>query len=325
MTREPIPFTVIGGFLGAGKTTFVNELLRHASGERIAVLVNDFGSVSIDAALIAQHDGDTIALTNGCVCCSIGGDLALAVIDLLDAEPRFDRVVVEASGIADPGAVAQYGTLPGFRLDGVIVLADAETIMTSAHDDRIGEQVMHQLRRADVIVLTKPDVTDAEHLRATRTWLAATVPAGTPMVVSDRGSGAATIMAGVPSVAACASHDDAMRVGTHPVFRTITLVADEPVPPEVLTRFVDGLPVSVLRAKGVVYTPEPMVVQVVGTRRRITAAPASSRPGPRSELVLITLDADDALPSGTGLGTLDLPSCLRVSDDELRNGGEASR
>ncbi len=117
-----IPFSVIGGFLGAGKTTLLNHWLRHAQGQRLALLVNDFGAINIDADLIEAHAGDTIALTNGCVCCQIGDDLSLALLRVLDSARRFDAVIVEASGVADPGRIAQLGRAdPRLRLDAVIV------------------------------------------------------------------------------------------------------------------------------------------------------------------------------------------------------------
>jgi G3E family GTPase len=122
---SPVPFTVIAGYLGAGKTTLLNQILREADGQRIVVLVNDVGDTPIDPELIASRTAEAITLTNGCICCTLGDEFALALPDLLEMNPPIDRVVVEASGIGDPGRIAQYGTLPGFTLDGVIVLADA--------------------------------------------------------------------------------------------------------------------------------------------------------------------------------------------------------
>ena len=113
---QRLPFTVIGGFLGAGKTTLLNHWLRHADGQRLAVLVNDFGALNIDAGLIKAHSGDTIALTNGCVCCQIGDDLSMALIGVLQQRERFDAVVVEASGVSDPWRIAQLAwPIPHWR------------------------------------------------------------------------------------------------------------------------------------------------------------------------------------------------------------------
>ena len=104
---DRLPVTVIGGYLGAGKTTLVNHLLRHAGGRRIAVLVNDFGALPIDADLIEARDGDLLAIAGGCVCCSYGSDLMDALAALLERSPRPDHLVIETSGVALPGSVAR--------------------------------------------------------------------------------------------------------------------------------------------------------------------------------------------------------------------------
>ncbi len=107
-----IPVTIIGGYLGAGKTTLLNSLLSGAHGVKLAVIVNDFGSINIDAALVANRDGETISLTNGCVCCSIGDNLALTLHDLAEQANGPEHVVIEASGVADPSKIARFGRNP---------------------------------------------------------------------------------------------------------------------------------------------------------------------------------------------------------------------
>jgi hypothetical protein len=104
-----VPVTIIGGYLGAGKTTLINALLAADHGRRLAVLVNDFGAVNIDVELIERHDGETISLTNGCICCSIADSLGESLDQVLALEPRPDQIVIEASGVADPAAIAGYG------------------------------------------------------------------------------------------------------------------------------------------------------------------------------------------------------------------------
>ncbi|MGJ4998820.1 CobW family GTP-binding protein [Bradyrhizobium sp. HKCCYLS3077] len=154
----PIPFTVIGGFLGAGKTTLLNRLLS-ASTERCAVLVNDFGEINVDAALIRSHDGTTMSLTNGCVCCSIGTGFLDTLARLLDDVGRFDRVVIEASGVGDPWRIAEIALVePSLRLDGVVVLADATRIATQCEDRHVGETIRNQFARCDVVLLSKCDL-----------------------------------------------------------------------------------------------------------------------------------------------------------------------
>ena len=165
-----IPFTVIGGFLGAGKTTLLNRLLGSAGGRRFAVLVNDFGALDIDGRLVADHGGDTIALANGCLCCTIGDSLVTTLLALLEKPDRFDHIVVEASGVADPGRIADLGVLdPRLARDGVIVVVDAETVRQRAADRRVGDTVSRQLVAADLLVLNKIDL--ADDLAALRDWL----------------------------------------------------------------------------------------------------------------------------------------------------------
>jgi G3E family GTPase len=166
----PIPFTVIGGFLGAGKTTLLNRLLADTAGRRFAVLVNDFGALDIDGRLIKKHGGDTIALANGCVCCTIGDSLVETVLKLLEGPQRFDHIVVEASGVADPGRIADLGVLDERLVrDGVVVVVDAANVRERAADRRIGDTVLRQLQAADLIVLNKVDL--AEDLALLRCFL----------------------------------------------------------------------------------------------------------------------------------------------------------
>ena len=167
---EAVPFTVIGGFLGAGKTTLLNRLLAGADGRRFAVLVNDFGALDIDGRLIAAHGGDTIALANGCVCCTIGDSLVSTVMALLEKPAPFDHIVVEASGVADPGRIADLGVLDErLSRNGVVVVVDAAHVRERAADRRVGDTVRRQLEAADLIVLNKVDL--AEDIAVMRCWL----------------------------------------------------------------------------------------------------------------------------------------------------------
>src|SRR5262245_23000440 len=175
--RGMIPFTVIGGFLGAGKTTLLNRLLAGATARRFAVLVNDFGALDVDGRLVAAHGGDTVALANGCLCCSIGDSLAETVLRLLERADRFDHIVVEASGVADPGRIADLAVLePRVIRDGGAAVVAAWDVRARAADRRVGDTVVRQVKAADLLVLNKVDI--AEHVAGTRAWLAqhTTVP-----------------------------------------------------------------------------------------------------------------------------------------------------
>jgi G3E family GTPase len=107
MSEQSIPVTIIAGFLGAGKTTLLNHILHSQHGQRIAVLVNDFGSINIDAELVVGVDDGLVSLANGCICCSIRNDLQLAVLRLARLPQPPEHIIIETSGVSDPAAVAQ--------------------------------------------------------------------------------------------------------------------------------------------------------------------------------------------------------------------------
>ena len=189
------PFTVLGGYLGAGKTTLLNRLLSAEHGLRLAVIVNDFGDVGIDADLVVGRDGDTINLANGCICCSLAEGLAVVLDGLRERAGDIDHVIVEASGVSDPARIGDYASAFGFELRGVVVLADAEQVRARARDKYVGATVLGQLRGADLVVLTKVDLVDRARLEETSAWLAS-VASGTPIVESAHGEVASAIVLG---------------------------------------------------------------------------------------------------------------------------------
>ena len=176
MSAEPLPVTVIGGYLGAGKTTLVNHLLRHAGGRRLAVLVNEFGDLPIDADLIEAEEGNLISIAGGCICCSFGDDLTAALRDLAALDPAPDHVLIESSGVAMPGGILlTVSLLETFRADGVVVVADAGTVRTAHDDAYIGDTIRRQLQAADIVVLSKVDLLDGD-TGGLRDWLSGITP-----------------------------------------------------------------------------------------------------------------------------------------------------
>jgi G3E family GTPase len=193
-----IPVAVIGGFLGAGKTTLVNQLLRQCAGQRLAVLVNDFGELPIDADLIEARDGNLLRLAGGCVCCAFGSDLMAALLQLRDMQPAPAHVLIETSGVALPGAVVRtLGLVDGLVLDAVLVLADAETLRERAADRHVGDVVRQQLCDADLLLLTKIDRVDAQTLAATQAWLRESLGPQPPIVPLEPGCADAAALLGV--------------------------------------------------------------------------------------------------------------------------------
>ena len=166
---------VLGGYLGAGKTTFLNQVLAGGRGKRIAVVVNDFGAIDIDASLIEWQDDDVVQFKNGCICCQLK-DNATPVMRELAARGDLDHVLVELSGVALPGTFTAWGTTPGLQPGPVVVAADVHTVRRRADDEFVGDVVRGQLAQADVVLLTKHQQVSAERSRQVADWLAAEVP-----------------------------------------------------------------------------------------------------------------------------------------------------
>lgn len=175
-----LPLTIIGGYLGAGKTTLINRLLAEEHGLNLLVIVNDFGAINIDAALIERAGGDQIALTNGCVCCTIGDDLAFTLHKVLQGDQLPDHVLIETSGVADPAAIAEAARdVPGLSYGGIISLVDAENIFDLLADPLVSPQVIQQITAADLVVVTKA-AGDIADLSARLTNLGARAPIRAP-------------------------------------------------------------------------------------------------------------------------------------------------
>ena len=170
-----VPLTFVGGYLGAGKTTAINELL--ASADRpIAVVVNDVGSVNIDARLIRRQTSDLIELTDGCVCCSAIDGMG-AALDAIRARPvPPDHVVVELSGVADPQRMIPWGHSAGFRLDGLVVVAAADQLLPRSLPVTVMDQICAHISAADLILLTKTDLVDGQAAHVARKLLARAAP-----------------------------------------------------------------------------------------------------------------------------------------------------
>jgi G3E family GTPase len=260
-----IPFTVIGGFLGAGKTTLLNRLLAGAPNRRLGVLVNDFGVLDIDGQLVAEHGGDTIALANGCLCCTIGDSLVATLLALLERPERLDHIVVEASGVADPGRIADLAVLERRLVrDGVVVVVDGGDVRQRACDRRVGDTVLRQLEAADLLVLNKVDQIDDPS--ALRTWLAERSTA--PVVEARHCDVPPALLFGL-------DRHGASQSGNGPAnFQSWSYSWAEPVDRAALLAMLEGVPGDILRAKGIVRFADSgdrrSIVHMIGRRIEIT-------------------------------------------------------
>jgi G3E family GTPase len=293
MNGARIPVTVIGGYLGAGKTTLVNHILATAD-ERIAVLVNDFGAINIDKDLIVGSDGAAVELANGCICCSLADGLVSALDLVLSRSSAPDRVLIEASGVADPAAVAAYGHRPGLSLDATIVLADACSIGTHVEDPYVGDTVRAQLAAADIVVLTKTDVAGQETIESGRR-LISELNRDAPTIPATNGAVSLEALFGIDQRPSSPTPGGVAPAATS--FETTSLSFETPIDHSTLREALDALPPEVVRAKGIVrLSDQPSmraVVQRVGVRLNITTD--GPWPGGPSRLVFVGI-------SGTGLG-----------------------
>ena len=165
-----VPVTILTGFLGAGKTTLLNRILSERHGEKIAVIENEFGEVGIDNALLLTGDEQIVEMNNGCICCTVRGDLVRILGELAEKRDagtlNFDRVMIETTGLADPGPVAQTFFLDEaisarYLLDAVITVVDAVHAMRQLDEH---EQAQEQVGFADCLLLSKTDLVDSDHI-----------------------------------------------------------------------------------------------------------------------------------------------------------------
>jgi G3E family GTPase len=163
-----IPVTVLTGYLGAGKTTLLNRILSEEHGKRYAVIVNEFGEVGIDGDLVVDADEEIFEMNNGCICCTVRGDLIRIIEGLMKRKRGFDGILVETTGLADPAPVAQTFFIDDevrrrTSLDAIVTVVDAKNLLARLKDS---EEAREQVAFADVIVLNKTDLVEAEELTA---------------------------------------------------------------------------------------------------------------------------------------------------------------
>ena len=159
------PVILISGYLGAGKTTLINNLLRQPNGKRLAVLVNEFGELAIDEDLIEAKNDNLISISGGCICCSFGDDLSGALSDLAKFLPTPDYILIESSGVALPNQiVANVGLLDKFFMAGVVCIVDCSNVLQKLRDGYVSDLIANQIESSNLVILNKTDVCSTQKL-----------------------------------------------------------------------------------------------------------------------------------------------------------------
>ncbi|WP_323022591.1 cobalamin biosynthesis protein CobW [Pararhodobacter sp.] len=301
------PVTIVTGFLGSGKTTLISHLIRNAGGRRLAVVVNEFGTLGVDGEILKRcaipdcPEENIVELANGCICCTVADDFVPTVEALLAMTPRPDHILIETSGLALPKPLLKAFDWPAIRsritVDGVIALADAEAVAAGRfapdvaavdaqraadesidHETPLSEVFEDQISCADVVLLTKADLAGPEGIAAARAVIAAEAPRPLPVVEVTEGAVDPRVILGLGAaaeddIAARPSHHDGHDDHEHDDFDTVVVelgeVPDLPALAVKIEQMARDL--DILRVKGyVAVTGKPMraLVQAVGARVR---------------------------------------------------------
>lgn len=267
-----IAVTVICGFLGAGKTTLLNRMVQCDDAGRLAVIVNDFGELNIDAAIIAEVTDAVYSLQNGCICCTVQEDLLAQLVSLSQLSPRLERIVIECSGVSDPQRILQTLAYPQLRaqlqLDAVITVVDG--VGYSNLEGEFARLSRAQVACADLVLLNKTDLLAPQELALVRSKLGARVPvietvyAELPdsLLLSDRGEAGSLKM-----LPAATRHDQ--------LFESWLWQSSQALDPERFRQWLAQIPPQVFRVKGLVHLQgiqAPQWLQHVGQRSQFSAA-----------------------------------------------------
>lgn len=287
----PVPILLVTGFLGAGKTSVVNHLLAHAEGRRIAAVVNDFGAINIDAELIADAGDGVVSLSNGCICCSLEGDLLRTLAALLRRDPQPEFIVIETSGIADPADIVRNLMDPLIwqeaPLETVLCVVDATTKAATLNDDAL---LRSQLRAADLVALNKVDLVDAADRAKIRDAIRALRPAAV-VVDALHGEVPAALLFPVDIDRERAPREVGPRRPTADRFETLSWTSERRVSLPRLQQAIGRLAPKLARAKGLFESMEQpgrlTVFQLAGGRATLAAGGAPVPGVPRARMVFI--------------------------------------
>ena len=319
--RTQVPVVILTGFLGSGKTTLLNHLLRHSGDTRIGVIVNDFGAINVDALLVAQQTDETVELTNGCMCCTLGeGGIDDTIGRLAHAHSLIDVVVIEASGIAEPAEIAKlvlHSKNKYINYGGLVYIVDASEFQTTrqAH-----QSLDTHIAIADLLVLNKTDQQTQQTLADIQATCRSLNPHA-PIVMTHHGVVDPALLYDI-----CADTESQLRLGQldtadhhahlHHTYQSIEFSSDAPLNPRMFERFLRRPPAGVYRLKGYAYYgmkgyEQKYLVQLTGHHVDMQAGEWSHGEAPHTQLVLIGQQLDIVAVQ------VELEQCIDTAPDTL--------
>ena len=300
INQQGLPVSIITGFLGSGKTTLLNQILHNKLDQKVAVLVNEFGDINIDAQLLVSYEDDMVELSNGCICCTINDGLIQAVKRILARKEKVDRLIIETKGVADPlpiiltfvGSDFRYFT----RLDAVITVIDAETFTPEHFDSEIA---FKQISYGDILLLNKTDLANKQQITALETYITS-IKKNPRIIPTQYAQVSLPLILDVGLTNTDSFLEPEYRHNSHHLktdgFISMSFQSDKPFDVYKFHKFLsEGLPLEVFRAKGIVWfagSELRHIFQLCGQRNDIKSEPWSNSPANQLVFIGRHLDAD---------------------------------